>query len=114
MEFDYPRQKKENEGEGFSVQGSIRDCFALRKLVPDYRPINRRPDKLLKYPLINQFDVHLFQPKQKTDNRLSRSSWPAAGEEKFPLIKLSAGQHEPAAGKKKNQLKLFGNIFFLT
>ena len=71
MEFDYPRQKKENEGEGFSVQGSIRDCFALRKLVPDYRPINRRPDKILKYPLINQFDgalVYLFV-SAKTKNR---------------------------------------------
>ena len=77
MEFDYPRPKRKMKRdlnlEGFSVLGSISD--ALRKLVADDRPTNRRPDKILKYPLINQFDVHLctclFQPK-KTDNRLSR------------------------------------------
>ena len=76
MEFDYPRQKRKMKRdlnlEGFSVLGSIIDWVALKKLVPDYRPTNRRPDKILKYPLINQFDVHLFQPKQKTDNGLSR------------------------------------------
>ena len=78
MEFDYPRQKRKMKRdlklEGISVLGSIMDFVAFRKLVPDYRPTNRRPDKILKYPLINQFDVHLctclFQPKQKTDNRL--------------------------------------------
>ena len=75
MEFDYPRQKRKMKRdlklEGISVLGNIMDFVAFRKLVPDYRPTNRRPDKILKYPLINQFDVHLFQPKQKTDNRLS-------------------------------------------
>ena len=47
--------------EGFSVLGSITDCVALRKLV--YRPKNRRPDKILKNPLINQLGgalVYLF------------------------------------------------------
>ena len=75
MEFDYPRQKRKMKRdlnlEGFSVLGSIIDCVALRKLVPDYRPINRRPDKILKYPLINQFDgalVYLFV-SAKTKNR---------------------------------------------
>ena len=37
-------KKRDLNLEGFSVQGSIRDCFALRKLVPDYRPIKRKPD----------------------------------------------------------------------
>ena len=67
--------KRDLKLEGFSVLGSIMDCVALRKLVQDYRPKNRRPDKILKYPLINQFDVHLytclFQPNPKTDNKLS-------------------------------------------
>ena len=54
--------KKENEEdlnlEGFSVLGSsIIDCVALRKLV--YRPKNRRPDKILKNPLINQLESAL-------------------------------------------------------
>ena len=70
------KMKRDLNLEGFSVLGSIIDWVALKKLVPDYRPTNRRPDKILKYPLINQFDVHLytclFQPKQKTDNKLSR------------------------------------------
>ena len=49
--------------EGFSVLGSIIDWVDLKKLVPGYRPTNRGPDKILKYPLINQFDgalVYLF------------------------------------------------------
>ena len=68
--------KRDLNLEGFSVLGSIIDRVALKKLVPDYRPTNRMPEKILKYPLIDQFDVHLcaclFQPKQKTDNRLSK------------------------------------------
>jgi len=75
VEFDYPRQKRKMKRdlilEDFSVLGIIIDCVALRKLVPDYRPINRRPDKILKYPLINQFDgalVYLFV-SAKTKNR---------------------------------------------
>ena len=43
--------------EGFSVLGSIMDCVALRKLV--YRPKNRRPDKILENPLINQLESAL-------------------------------------------------------
>ena len=73
MEFDYPWQKRKMKRdlnlEGFSVSGSIIDFFALRKIIPDYRPINRRPDKILKYPLIISLTVHLytclFQPRQK-------------------------------------------------
>ena len=46
--------KRDLNLEGFSVLGSsIIDCVALRKLV--YRPTNRRPDKILKNPLINKF-----------------------------------------------------------
>ena len=59
--------------EGFSVLGSISD--ALRKLVADDRPTNRRPDKILKYPLINQFDsalVYLFV-SDKTKNKKQTS-----------------------------------------
>ena len=57
--------------EGFSVPGSIIDSFALRKLVPDYRPTNRRPDKILKNPLINQFEgAHVYLlVSAKTKNR---------------------------------------------
>ena len=61
--------------EGFSVPGSIIDCFPLRKLVPDYRPTNRRPDKILKNPLIHQFDgafVYLFVSAKTKYNRLLR------------------------------------------
>ena len=61
--------KRDLNLEGFSVLGSIIDCVPLRKLV--YRPKNRRPDKILKYPLINQFDgalVYLFV-SAKTKNR---------------------------------------------
>ena len=58
MEFDYPRPKRKMRRDlnldGFSVLVSIIDCAALRKLVSDYRPTNRRPDKILKYPLINK------------------------------------------------------------
>ena len=43
-------------------------------LVPDYRPTNKRPGKILKNPFINQFDR------------------PAAGEEKSTLIKLGINQ----------------------
>ena len=82
MEFDYPRQKRKMKRdlklEGISVLGNIMDFVAFRKLVPDYRPTSRKPDKILKNPLINLFNgalvcVHtLFQPRQKTDNRLLR------------------------------------------
>ena len=58
MEFDNPRQKRKMKRdlklEGISVLGNIMDFVAFRKLVPDYRPTNRRPDKILKYPLINK------------------------------------------------------------
>ena len=58
MEFHNPRPKRKMKRdlnlEGFLVLGSIIDCAALRKLVSDYRPTNRRPDKILKYPLINK------------------------------------------------------------
>ena len=54
--------KRDLNLEGFSVLGSsIIDCVALRKLV--YRPKYRRPDKILKNPLINQLGsalVYLF------------------------------------------------------
>ena len=65
--------KRDLNLEGFSVLGSsIIDCVALRKLVQDYRPINRRPDKILKYPIINQFNgalvCYLFV-SAKTKNR---------------------------------------------
>ena len=46
--------KRDLKLEGISVLGSIMDFVAFRKLVPDYRPTNRRPDKILKYPLINK------------------------------------------------------------
>lgn len=46
--------KRDLNLEGFSVLGSIIDCVPLRKLVS--RPKNRRPDKILKNPLINQLD----------------------------------------------------------
>ena len=50
--------KRDLNLEGFSVLGSsIIDCVALRKLV--YRPKNRGPDKILKNPLINQFESAL-------------------------------------------------------
>ena len=64
MEFDYPRQKRKMKRdlklEGISVLGSIMDFVAFRKLVPDYRPTNRRPDKILKYPLINLYSTVHF------------------------------------------------------
>ena len=65
------KMKRDLNLEDFSVLGIIIDSVALRKLVPDYRPINRRPDEILKYPLINQFDgalVYLFV-SAKTKNR---------------------------------------------
>ena len=63
--------KRDLNLEGFSVLVSIIDCAALRKLVPDYKPTNSRPDEILKYPLINQFDnalLYLFV-SVKTKNR---------------------------------------------
>ena len=83
MEFDYPRQKRKMKRdlklEGISVLGNIMDFVAFRKLVPDYRPTNRRPDKILKNPLINQLDgalVYLF----------------VSAKTKCPLIKLGINQ----------------------
>ena len=50
--------KRDLNLEGFSVLGSIIDCVPLRKLV--YRPKNRRPDKILENPLINQLESALM------------------------------------------------------
>ena len=88
--------KRDLNLEGFSVLGRIIDCVALRKLVQDYRPINRRPDKILKYSLINQFGsalVYLFvSAKTKNRQQTFKIKMAAAGEEKSPFIRLGINQ----------------------
>ena len=86
--------KRDLNLEGFSVSGSIIDFFALRKIIPDYRPINRRPDNILKYPLIISLTVCtcILVCFNQDKNRLLRQRWSAAGEENSPLIKLRINQ----------------------
>ena len=82
--------KRDLNLEGFSVLGSIMDCVALRKLV--YRPKNRRPDKILKNPLINQLDgalvYYLFvSAKSKYRQHTFKMKMARRRREKMPLDK---------------------------
>ena len=73
----------------FSVLGSIIDCVPLRKLV--YRPKNRRPDKILKNPLINQLDGALvYRDKWYSCSKILDSLMAWLGEKKKDRIQLNS------------------------